>query len=285
MSRLPNAPFLINWLNFRISIIGFIYCGGCFMSYEILYDKQFIKLGEKYLPMILSGSSNMWDVNGARERSWSNFQHILRCSQDNYCASADEIIQAANKDIADGEEKGYFEMFFKNGRPLTPNQYLNVFKIAIKQALTVEQLTQEGVYLEVVLASGKRKYINSSFELEMLLKDNDEVLIDDKPVLGFRLNADAKGVVKLRKAFFPRKIVPKTKKVFNSYFVIKSLKVGAYIIKKRKRGFEYHYDYDCWLVKTFPTRAKARKYSMRLGEQSDFEVVEINQDKEFLVAA
>ena len=44
------------------------------MSYSIIYDKQFIKAEHKgstyYVPMVLTGSSNVYDHNGARTRSW-----------------------------------------------------------------------------------------------------------------------------------------------------------------------------------------------------------------------
>ena len=41
------------------------------MSYEIIYDKQFIRVSEdKFVPMILTGSNNCYDYNNRRARSW-----------------------------------------------------------------------------------------------------------------------------------------------------------------------------------------------------------------------
>ena len=57
------------------------------MSYSIIYDKQFINLGQNeegenlYIPYILSGDSNCWEVNYGkgrerRARSWSIYSYI-----------------------------------------------------------------------------------------------------------------------------------------------------------------------------------------------------------------
>ena len=47
------------------------------MSYEIIYDKQFIKVRKDnqdlHVPMVLSGSNNCYEHSGRRERSWFPF--------------------------------------------------------------------------------------------------------------------------------------------------------------------------------------------------------------------
>ena len=44
------------------------------MSYSIIYDKQFIKVSDnQFIPMVLSGCSNLYEFNGTKERrvrSW-----------------------------------------------------------------------------------------------------------------------------------------------------------------------------------------------------------------------
>lgn len=52
------------------------------MSYQIYYDKAFIKVEEKYVPMINSGSNNCWEVNffgqEIPEKNWSVLNYTCR---------------------------------------------------------------------------------------------------------------------------------------------------------------------------------------------------------------
>ena len=40
------------------------------MSYEIMYDKKFIKVDNGFIPLVLTGSNNCWS-GSKRARNWS----------------------------------------------------------------------------------------------------------------------------------------------------------------------------------------------------------------------
>jgi hypothetical protein len=65
------------------------------MSYEILYDKCFIKADDKYLPMVLAGSNNCYQFDrsarGRRVRSWFNLTYA--CPDDKRYATEAELLE------------------------------------------------------------------------------------------------------------------------------------------------------------------------------------------------
>ena len=56
------------------------------MSYEIVYDRRFIKVGDKYVPMICQGSSNGYEiVFGGREVAEKNFLYCAIRVKRTFC--------------------------------------------------------------------------------------------------------------------------------------------------------------------------------------------------------
>ena len=58
------------------------------MSYEIIYDKQFIRMPKGFIPMALAGSNNCYQTGSGnkmkRSRDWGNWNCInkLVCTKD-----------------------------------------------------------------------------------------------------------------------------------------------------------------------------------------------------------
>jgi len=132
------------------------------MSYEIIYDKQFVKAKDKFIPMILAGSNNCteWSPSGKerRARSWWNFAYLL----DGAIAGAKEDMLKKQEEVRQGyidrygdeyDDKsfGYYSGLSINGGGCnaTYGQYKGVVNTGCKKALTVEQLAEEGVYLNI----------------------------------------------------------------------------------------------------------------------------------------
>ncbi|MDO4746675.1 MAG: hypothetical protein Q4B18_08965, partial [Bacillota bacterium] len=66
------------------------------MSYQIYYDKAFIKVDDKFVPMVNSGSNNCWEVNYCNreipEKNWSVLNYTMRSK---VLFTADEIVEIA----------------------------------------------------------------------------------------------------------------------------------------------------------------------------------------------
>jgi hypothetical protein len=104
------------------------------MSYEIIYNKQFIKVGENaFIPMLYWGSNNCYtnemDRRGRsyqkRERNWSRMQWI---TGDRITASYEDMLKAVEKEIA----KGISDCLTIGGRAITEAQYRNLIVYGVK---------------------------------------------------------------------------------------------------------------------------------------------------------
>lgn len=141
------------------------------MSYEIIYDKQFIDLQDgRYVPLILCGSNNCYETtfNGRerRERGWHNFNYILKGK---LAGTPEEMEKNAiaekerRKQENDSRERSdWWEPFNEkqwgywaslqigsSTRGTTFGMYIGLFRTGCKKALTVEQLREYGVSIEI----------------------------------------------------------------------------------------------------------------------------------------
>lgn len=132
------------------------------MGYDIFYDKQFVKLDKKtYIPMVLVGSNNCHEqttTGWRRERNWSNFSFLLDYS---LAGSMEQMLERqekcraekleANPEEYNDKRFGYFTALSLGGGGcnMTYGQYIGIVKTGCKKALTIEQLLEEGVTLNV----------------------------------------------------------------------------------------------------------------------------------------
>lgn len=133
------------------------------MSYDIFYDKQFVKVNENtFIPMVLTGSNNCteWSPRGRerRARSWHNFSYILNGA---VAGSLDEMLKiqaGVRQGLVDSNGEEYSDKSFGyytglsaggGGCNMTYGQYLGIAKTGCAKALTVEQLRQENVTISI----------------------------------------------------------------------------------------------------------------------------------------
>lgn len=139
------------------------------MSYELIYDKQFIKVKEnQFVPMILCGSSNCyeWSPNGGerRARSWwaYNIKGKVVLSLEEMEAYADSVRQSImeRNEHKKGDEWyeeysdanfGYWSAIAINGttRSTTFGNFKGLFTTGAKKSLTIEELMSENVNVSV----------------------------------------------------------------------------------------------------------------------------------------
>ncbi len=108
------------------------------MSFQIFYDKAFIKVKDKYIPMVCQGSSNCWEiVNGreVREKNW--FPLRISRAQKIIC-SREEIAEIAEHFDAIATEPDSF-MCKGNNRAFQKGEFEKWFLSGMKHAFTVEE--------------------------------------------------------------------------------------------------------------------------------------------------
>lgn len=150
------------------------------MSYQIIYDQQFIKVNDyQVLPLLCQGSSNSYELNNKkRTRDWSNtFAHnptglIIDNSDliDNVIALSDNY-KKNNPEYTD-KSFGYYQgvATYKNSTHKTTfGMYLNIYAKGIKGAKTIEDLRRDDVKVTMYI---------SKYSHEKILKANKEILSD-----------------------------------------------------------------------------------------------------------
>lgn len=159
------------------------------MSYEIIYDKQFIKLPKQdkptmFVPLIFCGSNNCtefyYDRQGRhrerRERGWHCFSWLLDGA---HFGTQEQMIERQNQERNDliertkneeGRDKyddsrfGYFSSVAIGGstRNTTFGQYQGIVKTGCKNALTVEELVKYNISVKIF--TGSDYYSKEKFE-------------------------------------------------------------------------------------------------------------------------
>jgi hypothetical protein len=156
------------------------------MSYDILYDKQFVKLPDgNFIPMILAGSNNVIEARyngrgvGRRARDWFSHDYVLKNSKSRYFGT-EKLIMKNVQDCIDNcvernanvkkdyetkiytEEEvknsfGYFESLAIGNQSTgkaTAKKYYNFYKNGIKNALTIEELHKLGIHVKFTVYKG-----------------------------------------------------------------------------------------------------------------------------------
>jgi len=274
------------------------------MSYEILYDKCFIKANDKYIPMILTGSNNCYQYDrssrGRRERSWLNFTYA--CGGKQYATEAELLahIEAEKQKYLEnyGEESlsnfGYYSSFKISGNTRTTfGQYKGIFTTGMKKALTIEQLREFDVYLQIYTYDYGTKYqdkakkegfewlgsvtIASTEHFFETLKKFEDHYKDSG--YSWRIGFDTwnleKDIKTIRKKMFPE-FQKKYEYVTQDHFytvMFNHRGSSYYYVKRTRNGIKYtHYPYL-----QFATEKEAKKLQNRLKDKVELTIHRIDE--------
>lgn len=241
------------------------------MSYEIVYDKQFVKVNNKgtemVIPMILAGSSNCYEHSGRRERSWFPFTVNvgLLGKVEDYVAYW-ENVRKETKERIDAEKRdqwhtqysdnsfGYFISIALGGKYCSKTTFGNItgiFTTGAKKALTIEQLASEGVSIEVksgYYPSNKREELGIK-PFSCIVKSDEELLnaiaecnkafegTNISTTIGFIGMGESKPKW-LRKKFFTAEPKVKVPTVVDETYNIKVVGYG-YFLRETRGGLKY----------------------------------------------
>lgn len=272
------------------------------MSYEIVYDKQFLKVKENdktmFCPIILIGSSNCYDQHNKRSRNWWNFTYITGgkgfATMEEMIANAknqrEEKIKRNKKrneeNIANGQEMyseefsddkwGYFtSLSFGGGCKSTFGQYKGLFKTGCQKAVTVEQLKQyscagvlivSGYGTEEKLAKfGKKSFsysVKTSQELIEKYREAEKYLEGTGLIPQIKFEATESIGKNMRKWYFKKSMKQKIEKEVGHYFIVKDFQLDNFVVRTKRNGYSYS---DKRYAKKFRLPSQANAFAKKLS--------------------
>lgn len=251
------------------------------MSYSIVYNKQFLKIDGKIIPLVLYGSNNCYESlpNGRqrREREW--YSLYFNGGNEQIATTETEIMERI-KSYCDGGE--YQEHFIQNGKWVDDKGLIRFIQNGIKNAKTIEELKEDyffrgmhgyfSAWKEIDNIIESRVEINSSDDLRNFLKAAQNRL--DSRMESERIYI----CLKYYNKKFESRVKPerKPKERLMDYFAIKIGNRDSYLVKQTSRRIKY--TSLCNLTKQFKTEKEANKYVEKLIEKGfkiNFSVVHI----------
>ena len=280
------------------------------MSYEIIYDKQFIKVKDSYVPMVLSGSSNCYEYgnNGKerRARSWFPFRlsnNVLinnEIAKRYWEASCNDIVDrhidrfVDRKSLMDKVKSsfGYYTGIYINGnRKTTYGNISGIFKTGIEKALTIEQLKE--VNVNVIVKSGYIASDNKDIKPFIKVVDNEDQFFDaikecEEHLKNTKISTTVEfsGMYDDKPKYIRRKFFPKKPKQLVKTDAIHNIVTsdGTYVYKSTKGG--YNYTYTKGTAKMYAdinvAKAQAKRLSKRFPN-TEFNVETTKLDKEIFI--
>ncbi|MBR0277900.1 MAG: hypothetical protein IJQ50_05530 [Clostridia bacterium] len=232
------------------------------MSYQIYYDRAYIRVDDKFVPIVNDGSNNCWEYSifarrDVPEKSW-NIMNYKRRSQ--VLFTADEIREIAKDYEEVSRSSG--TCFKSRNRAFGRGEFERWIINGMKRAYTIEEY----------VAMGNSPYIlDYSKDMdewkEYPFKTTDEFKKLLKELKGSKnLNVAFEDNRSVNKPF----ITPKTSKIKDAdkYYVLKGfLWSTAYFCSIRKRSITYCAIPSGYGVKAFPTENAANRYLEKYGDR------------------
>lgn len=279
------------------------------MSYSILYDKQFIKVGDNlFVPMVQCGDNNVYEASGngrKRARSWYNDRWIANgktiCTRedienrvneirDETIKRSDEYVKQYDESWAyDDKRFGYhtgIALYGKHTSKTTFGNFKGFYMSGCDGALTVEELLKYNVNVCVRLPHygyTKDEIQKKGLECKETVcpKTTDELLnaikewddyYGDKVTYYIDFGSDwgLKNIKRERSKTKTRKI--KQWVETNVYYVLEGVNGGnGYFVKNLKYG--YRYAYSSTGAKKFINEQSANKFHKSMKNKDLFAVV------------
>ncbi|HHY79126.1 MAG TPA: hypothetical protein GX516_01975 [Thermoanaerobacter sp.] len=230
------------------------------MSYDIFYDRRFIKVPEHgYIPMVQMGSSNAFEYtyNGREipEKMW----FVLNTINPQKVIFSEEEIMKIAKDMELEAEHG--TVMKTRYTSFKPGEITKWFKSGIKNARTLEEYISWGNNLEALIYTGQEKKVLHPATTEELLS---EIILQQ--ISGTKINLH----------FTERNFkVPKTHRKRKD----KTLDEYPFVIKT-KTGYLHHLGqwkfytiFTPKYAKKFKTEKEALKYMEKYNLPPEYKVV------------
>jgi hypothetical protein len=290
------------------------------MSYSIIYNRQFIKIGEKILPMFEAGCSNVYESNNERRaRDWSEYAWLtageaaaepnaIMARLDSYRAelikSCEERYAKSNDaaDLYKDKDFGSMDSLAFHGKSCwttTWGMYYNWVVKGIAEAKTIEELRAMGVILEMHVSRFDSEEFTKETGLEIwsgvTINSAEQFTIEyarwkayygDKRQIHFTLYG-VKNLELIKIAEKAKKIAKPENYVEVKEFYVISLANGNGFFTKFMRGNKYQYAYTATHVETrkFLKQDKAIRFHEKMKSASAFKVEKMVVDQPVKVRA
>ena len=273
------------------------------MSYDIIYNRAFIKVDDKRtIPFLQAGSSNCFEASGKnpkRSRSWENMRfhcgnsiignndailkHIDQCKADRIERCKQQLEEHKNDSWAyDDKNYGYhISVHFYGKKNVSFNAYKSYFANGIKTAKTIEEYKEMGItfhlsvycwdkqkeFVEKGIEDKGTKYITSTNELIDSIKEYEDYYLP----LNFSVHISANisdytaKRLKKKRTRGNREIIS-----VKTAWVLKTTHSPHYFTRKTKWGYKYTYQND--FAKKFKTEQQAKTFLDKFKtHKEDFE--------------
>ena len=262
------------------------------MSYSIFYERQFIKIDEhRVIPFVLCGDNNLFysGSNNKRVRDWCNIRSFGDIIVNNEAVEeqcmqlrADVIKRNEENKKQYGSWDDYKDELFgcfvgvsmrgNSTRNTTFNMYKSFFVGAVKTAMTVEELREQG--FNIFVTSGcmgedfRKEGLKPFTFVPNTSKELEEFIIEQsKKIEGKGLSFWVESTISERsfkqfKKQFKKQPRVKKEKVIDKYFVINCTNSHGYFFKHKRHGYKYAFDING--ARIFLTEKQAEKSVKKL---------------------
>lgn len=233
------------------------------MSYSIYYDRAFVRVGDKFIPLVNSGSNNCFEFKGNREVPEKNWGILNWKHEDQAMFTEVEIHEIAKQYDQYNQESG---MIFKSRhRVFGHGEFERWIVGGMKNAYTVEEYRSFGNSFFVLDYSPNEidKWVRHPFSTTAeLLELLDR--FDGKREISIKLSDN-------REVYRPKNYLPRGRGLkpgdLPEYYVLggegvdKALKgLTVYLVKLRPNGIRYLTRKDSHSLKVFRTECEAERY-------------------------
>jgi hypothetical protein len=251
------------------------------MSYSIVYNKQFLKIDRKIIPLVLYGSNNCYEPlsNGRqrRERQWHSL--YFNGGNEQIAATEAEIMEKV-KSYCDGGE--YQEHFMQNGKWVDDKGLIRFMQNGIKNAKTIEELKEDYFFRGIQGYFSVWKGMDNTIENVVNIYSSDDLRkFMDAAQDRLTKRTEKEEIYSCLHYYnekFKSRVKPETKSKerLTDYFAIKIGNYDSYLVKITSRRIRH--TSLCNLTKQFKTEKEANKYVEKLIEKGfkiDFSVEHI----------
>jgi hypothetical protein len=231
------------------------------MSYEIYYDRAYIRVNERFIPLVNQGSNNCWEYNyftkrDIPEKNWQvlNWEHGGQL-----LFMAEEVREQATLYEESHQRSG--TCYRSRNTSFAPGEFRRWIVNGMNNAYTIEEYVSFGNALSIHDFSVWENRKNYPF------RTTEEFLALLEQLQGStRLNVHFGNSREVyRPALRRAKPQPFDHNVLPEYFVLK-FDLG-YFAKLRKRGFLYTFDAAGYTTRKFLKESDAAKYLAKYQER------------------
>lgn len=239
------------------------------MSHEIVYNKQFLKIDGKIIPLVLHGSNNCYEpLSNGRQRRERNWNPIYIGSNTPIAVTESDLMNKIES-CCDGGE--YQEYFMQNGKWVDDKGLIRFYQNGIKNAKTIEKLKEDYFFYGMHGLFSVWKGYDNTIENRMEINSSDDLREFLEAAQNRLDNRTEKESIYICLNYYNEKfesrVKPerKEKERLTDYFAIKVGNRDSYLVKQTSRRIRHAS--LCNLTKQFKTEKEANKYVEKLIEK------------------